>query len=151
MKCPTASVRPGRRHAVAHGFPAVDLKRFVPDGNQAHDRAVTAFAPRSLRSGSVSGTFLRVIALCVVVALAGQTGQCPLDSCDEDLAGQAAVLHISAADTGACHNCICIGTTFVEPVHVLPPEIVTIAAFLRPDGVTEAHAGEPFLPPRSLA
>jgi hypothetical protein len=94
---------------------------------------------------------LRIIALCLVVAIAVQSGRCPLDACDECLVGPLAAVHIAAAEAGACHNCICIGTTFLERIRVLPSDTVTFAAILPPDAVTEAHTGEPFLPPRFRA
>ena len=94
---------------------------------------------------------LRVMAFCVVLAIAVQSGQCPLDACDEYHVGQAAAFYIGAAEAGACHNCICIGTAFLQPTRVLQDDTVAFAALRSPDLVTEAHAGEPFLPPRASA
>jgi hypothetical protein len=112
---------------------------------------VTVFVRRSWGPQRVLAPFLRVIALCVVVAIAVQSAQCPLDACDECRVGPVAAVHIAAAEAGACHNCICIGITFLERIRVLPSENVTFAAILPPNAVTEAHPGEPFLPPRSRA
>jgi hypothetical protein len=94
---------------------------------------------------------LRVVAFSVALAIAVQSGQCPLDACDDDLVGPVAAVHIAAAEAGACHNCICIGTTFLQAIRLLPSVTVTFATLLPPAAVTEAHTGEPFLPPRSLA
>jgi hypothetical protein len=98
----------------------------------------------------VLAAFLRTIALCVVVAVAVETAQCPLDQCGDFAGGKPAGQHAIAA-AGACHNCICIGTTWLLPTRVVPPEAVTVATLLPLDTLAEAHPSEPFLPPRFRA
>lgn len=93
-----------------------------------------------------------MIALCLLVALAAQIGECALDACGECVGHRSMARHeATPIASGACHNCICIGTTSLEPSAVQPPLVATFAVVQMRDGVGEAHPSEPFLPPRFRA
>lgn len=113
---------------------------------------VIAFAPRPSWRGSALAPLLRTIALCVIVALAVQIGECALDACGECVAHHSSAGHEATTPTaGACHNCICVGASALSAVGVLPPHSVVSAVVDPSVAVVEAYPGEPFLPPRRRA
>ena len=112
-------------------------------------QALSALARRSLR-GSVFLRLVRMVALCVVVALVVQIGECALDACGECVGhhDSTASHNATPAAAGGCHNCICIGTTSLQPTPLLPPLAVTLAALLPLQAAPVPHPSEPFIPPR---
>ena len=93
--------------------------------------------------------FGRILAVCVVVALALQIGVCAFDACGECIESHARSDHHGAGiATNACHNCLCVGTAFATATCILPLESLTFLRVMPSVGVPEPHVGGPFLPPR---